>query len=104
MESTYDTIGRLRLVVLNETNNSNLLIELPLGVRLKEIASGILEDTGFYDENTIYRRLNYIHILLFNILPRKSFPLLNRGELERVSGRVRKDLWVLSYNPNRGLS
>ncbi len=54
MKTTHDAVSRHTLVVLHEIycmskDWCHLLIELPLGEGLKEIASGILEDAWLYD-------------------------------------------------------
>ena len=53
MQSAHHAVRRHRFIILHEVNGAHLLKEFALGKTLKEISSGILEHTGFNDENAL---------------------------------------------------
>ena len=71
MEASHDTVGGHGFVVLDEVDGvtqdgGNLLIELPLGEALEEVAAGVTKNFGFDYENTVYVCFNYVHIFFIN--------------------------------------
>lgn len=75
-------------------DRSYLLIELPLGEGFKEIATGILENTRFYDYYAIYGGFDYIHCFIISLL----FRLIRGGFTEKEN----KESNVPEYRYNAG--
>ena len=66
VETTNDTIGGHAFVVLYELDGTHLGVELALRERLEEIATGILEHTGLYDDDALKGGRDYFHVLLLS--------------------------------------
>ena len=64
MQTAYDAVCGFALVVLHEAYGAHELLELTLGERLEEIASGVLEDAGLHNQQARYGSLDYIHFLV----------------------------------------
>ena len=88
MEATHYTVGWFALVILNESHSmpkdwSNLLVKLSLREGLEEIASGVFEDAGLYDDYAINGGFDYVHVIfwwkmdderwmMFDVIPRRQ--------------------------------
>ena len=62
VKTTNDTIGGHALIVLDKLYGTHLLVELTLRKGLEEIATGILEHSRLYDDNTLKGGRDYFHI------------------------------------------
>lgn len=68
MKTTHDTIRRLAFVVLNKghlvtEDEGYLFIEFSLRKGFEEVAAGIGEDVGLYDENSVNICFYYVHLV-----------------------------------------
>ena len=68
MQATHHAVGRFAFIVLNKghlvtEDGGYLLVEFPLREGFEEIATGIGEDAGFYDENSVNICLYYVHLV-----------------------------------------
>ena len=62
MQSTNNTVARLRLVILHEGHlDARLRGEVTHAEALEEISSGVPENTGLYNLQSFYFCVNYVH-------------------------------------------
>ena len=68
MQATHHAVGRFAFIVLNKghfvtEDGCDLLVEFPLREGFEEVAAGISEDAGFYDENSVNICFYYVHLV-----------------------------------------
>ena len=61
MQSSHDSVAGHAFIVLYKVDFADFFFEFPLGEAFEEVASGILEDFWFDDDQTFDFGFNYFH-------------------------------------------